>query len=306
MSLAQLATVAHDAGDPAELVAWRPELEAFARRRLAGACASSRAVRAGVGDLDAAACDVVGEVLVTLWSNRVRWADVRDARAWAFGVTRIQVARCVRAARARAALEVPLADGEAERLPDPETRPRGSDTTVGPDWSGPLWQVRAQVVDRLGAEAWDRVCVIVLGPAHGRCRALRTLLVSQLAAVSAGGRVDVPRIARTAQISAGMWAAGRRCADRDLNPAHAVRDGVCADTTRARRDLAVWWATGQPHEGTDIDAGVLREVGLVDDHPVPQRAGAARALAAWLSWTHPELVPNSADATDPLENRRPG
>ncbi len=281
----------------------REELVGFARGRFARAAGASRLVRDGVGDLDAAAQDVVAEVLAVLWARRQQWAQVRDLRSWAFGVTRVQVARHVRAARARASVEVPLPE-DAERLVAADDSagcertqrlglgPAGA--SVGVEHADALWLVRAGVVDRLGAEAWDVVVDAACGRATARGCAVRAAAAEQVHRVEASAGVDVARVAAAARVPITVWARGQRAAGRRLDPARAVRDGVAARVSLARRALAVWWVQQQLLAGHPVTVDELVAAGLVDDREPAARCAAARVLAAWLTWTHPDLAAAAA------------
>jgi hypothetical protein len=269
------------------------ELTVFARRGLARAVASSPTARAGVGDLTGAAEDVAAEVLLQLWERRERWHGLRDPRGWAFGMARVQVARHVRAARSLAALEVHLPDDGIELLADrcPEVDAAADRDIVESHaraWA--LARVRAAVVDRLGADAWDQVVMVTCGSGPSRARAARAVLAEQVRRVGSGAGVDVASVACTTGLSIGVWATGQVAARRGLNPARAVADGVATSVGRARRALARWRAEQAALVDDRTDADLLVASGVVDDLPNDRRADAARSLVGWLAWAHPHLV----------------
>jgi DNA-directed RNA polymerase specialized sigma24 family protein len=281
-----------------DLLELQRDLSRFARSRLARALGGP-AARAGLGDLDAAADDVVGEVMVVLWAKRAAWAEVRDMRAWAFGVTRVQVARVVRAARARAAAEMRMPEAAEQMLADPAAtwpdRDLGDEQEVV--WSARLaglHRVRSCVLERLGADAWDRILEVAAGPSVARARATRRVLAEQVSAAVNGLRVDVPALAATGAVDVPTWATGQASAGRGLDPTRTVADGVAGTTTAARRALAVWWARRALLLGEPVSARAVERAGLVDDHAPQARAAAARSLVGWLGWTHPDLVAAAA------------
>ena len=282
-----------DAGDDLTVVVstLHADLVRFARSGLAGAAASSASVAAGVGDLDAAAADVVADVLCELWERRRRWAQVRELRAWAFGMTRVQVARHVRAARARARLEVRLPEGAIESLPgEPSTS-----TPAAPDEGrqaqlDAVAQVRAVVVARVGVEAWDRVVRAVCGSRAARRTTARAALAAAVERAGRGEAVQVAPLVRAAGVDAAVWAAGQVTAGRSLNPARAVTDGAAGTVSHARRALATWWLHDGPPAVGVPQLGDVLAAGLVEDLPPAERERAAGSLLGWLSWRHPDLM----------------
>ncbi|GHS89300.1 hypothetical protein AGMMS50218_15270 [Actinomycetota bacterium] len=286
----------------------RVVLRPYARRLLAARCACSPIVRAGVGDLDTAAADVVAEAVATLWEQRSSWARRRDPRTWAFGVTRIQVARHTRAARARGRREIPLPETDAD-LPADLTHA----DTLDPDPGGPspwperiqgLWAVRAVLLDRLGAQAWDRILTVACAGAHARSRRVRALLAAAIDSAHTGHGIDIPAIAQAAGVDAACWAVGQHAAGRTLDPTRAVSDGAAVNVTRARRALALWWAAHNALLGVQITPTVLMDAGLVTDTPNPH--AAATALAGWLAWAHPDQITPPTTRTVPrVQDRAP-
>ncbi|MBD3778333.1 MAG: hypothetical protein IE923_03600 [Micrococcales bacterium] len=246
---------------------------------------------AGVGDLDAAAADVVADVLCELWERRRRWAQVRELRAWAFGMTRVQVARHVRAARARARLEVRLPEGAIELLPgEPPTVPPAALDDDRRAQLDAVAQVRTVVVAGVGVEAWDRVARAVCGSRAARRTTARAALAAAVERARRGEPVEVAPLVRAAGVDAAVWAAGQVSAGRSLNPARAVTDGAAGTVTHARRALATWWI----HDGAPVGRvpllGDVLSAGLVEDLPPAERERAAASLLGWLSWRHPDLM----------------
>lgn len=282
---------ARDVGDELSTVVstLHADLLRFAQSRLAGAVASSSTLAAGVGDLDAAAGDVVGEVLCELWESRHRWAQVRELRAWAFGMTRVQVARHVRAARVRARLEVRLPEGAIESLPGPASTPSDADDQRQAQLEA-VAQVRAIVVARVGVEGWDRVSRAVCGPRAPRRTTTRAALAAAVERARRGEAVDVAPLVRAAGLDAAVWAASQVTAGRSLNPARAVADGAAGTVSHARRALATWWIHEGAPAGHVPQLGDVLAAGLVEDLPPAERERAAASLLGWLSWRHPDLM----------------